>query len=272
MSAEIKTSPAPFSRDTAATSPSRTPASASRIAEVPAQLRTQVRRAVIDSYNDVASAWDRDPRRQALVRAVTTSLLQSVPLKKEWKVLDYGCGTGALAFSLLPHVAEITAADASIGMIAEATRKKLALPNDKDATRLTTLQLDLLETPPLSLKFDLIIASLVLHIIDDPDRILDAFRSMLADGGWVVIVDWAKPVATVPSQSAPPIKHRTSDEWAYALARVFIPKRIQCSIIHHFEREDGTIRPVFFLAAGPVPPLKAPGNPSSNHSSGLSTR
>jgi SAM-dependent methyltransferase len=154
-------------------------------------------------------------------------------------------------------VAEVTAADASIGMIAEVTRKKIALANAKDAARLSTLHLDLLETAPLSLKFDLIIASLVLHIVDDANRVLDAFRSMLANGGWVVILDWAGPATTTSFQPVPSVKHRTSDEWANALARAFFPKRIRCRIIHHFEREDGTLRPVFLLAAGPVPPPPA---------------
>ena len=205
---------------------------------------------MLASFNERAASWDSAPRRQALLLDNAQAIRSSVPLTKEWKVLDYGCGTGGLSFALLPYVAEITAADASSGMVAEATRKKIALADHKESARLSTIQLDLVESPPLNLKFDLIIACLVMHHIEHADQVLGAFRSMLAPNGWIAIVEWGKPAAN-PTLA---IKNRTSEEWAYALAREFVPGRIQCRAVHQFTRDDGAIAPALLITAGPVPP------------------
>jgi SAM-dependent methyltransferase len=134
-------------------------------------------------------------------------------------------------------------------MAAEATRKKNALANANEAARLTTIQLDLIESAPLNQTFDLIIACFVMSHIENIDPVLGKFRSMLAPNGWLAIGEWGKPAA----KPVFAIKNRTSDEWAYALAREFIPARIQCQAVHQFTRDDGSIAPALLITAGPVP-------------------
>jgi predicted TPR repeat methyltransferase len=65
-----------------------------------------------------ARTWDADPVKVARASAVADGIRGSVPLSPQMRTLEYGCGTGLLSFALRPHLAHITLADSSDGMLA----------------------------------------------------------------------------------------------------------------------------------------------------------
>jgi ubiquinone/menaquinone biosynthesis C-methylase UbiE len=138
------------------------------------------------SYFDQSAAhWDENPRRLGIVRAVGDAILREAAPTREMTVLDYGCGTGLLGLYLLPHVCSVTGADSSAGML-EVLDRKIA---EGGLSTMRTLRLDLACDPVPDARFDLIVSSMVLHHIADPDRALRAFFDMLRPGGVVCLAD-----------------------------------------------------------------------------------
>ncbi|MEV4732626.1 methyltransferase domain-containing protein [Saccharopolyspora sp. NPDC049426] len=95
------------------------------------------------------------------------------------QVLDAGCGAGALSAALRERGAFVTGVDSSAGMLALARRKL----GDEAALHLA----DLREPLPLAdTAFDVVVASLVLHYLEDWGPALAEFRRVLKPGGWLI--------------------------------------------------------------------------------------
>jgi ubiquinone/menaquinone biosynthesis C-methylase UbiE len=127
-------------------------------------------------------------------RPATLSLLDRMASYVEagaTRILDVGCGTGALAATAVrrwPGVA-ITGLDVSAGMLAVAERELAALPADaRERIRLVQAPADRL--PFADGAFDLVVSSFVLQLVPSPYRALREARRVLAEGGSLAIATW----------------------------------------------------------------------------------
>jgi SAM-dependent methyltransferase len=203
------------------------------------------------SFDERAATWDVD--RRAITDDIAREIIATVPLASDWRVLDYGCGTGALAVQLLPHVREIVAADASRGMVAEVRRKRDALPAT-DAARFEPHLLDLTQTTaPFAGGFHLIIASLVIHHVENIPALFATFAKLLRADGHLVIVEWSN-VADPDEYLAhpkltPAVRGFAPDELAGLVVKAIEPASAAWRTIHYFPRDDGTVSPAFLLRA-----------------------
>ena len=120
-------------------------------------------------------------------RPATISLLGEV---NGLKVLEVGCGAGSLTAWLLDQGAAVTAFDVSREMVRLARRRvgdgAVLLVADV-AQRLTFAE---------DTSFDLVVASLAMHYVEDWEAVLSEFRRVLTPGGSVVFsthhpsMDW----------------------------------------------------------------------------------
>ncbi|MFE0361229.1 class I SAM-dependent methyltransferase [Streptomyces griseoaurantiacus] len=104
------------------------------------------------------------------------------------RVLDVGCGTGASTAALravLPR-AEVTAADASAGMLARAAGKPWAAPVTFVHASAERLAEEGVRGP-----FDAVFAAYLLRNVADPDAVLAGLRGLLAPGGRLVVHEYA---------------------------------------------------------------------------------
>ncbi|EIP96731.1 methylase involved in ubiquinone/menaquinone biosynthesis [Opitutaceae bacterium TAV1] len=233
------------------------------------------------SFDERAATWDADPRRHALTEDIAREIIRTVPLSPHHDVLDYGCGTGALAFQLLPRVREIVAADSSPGMIAEVRRKLALAARPRPGTppraplRLHPLVLDLTRTPPLPRRFHLVIASLVLHHVPNPASLLASFARMLAPDGWLVIVEWSDAIDPDDLLARPNLRPAsrgfTPDALASLAAKAIEPAAVAWRTLHHFPRDDGTLSAAFLLRAHRLPPTVCPAIACGSGPSGTGT-
>ncbi len=136
-------------------------------------------------FDRKARGWDADPVKVERAHAVAEAIRKRVPLDREFSVLEYGCGTGLLSFDLQPHVAHITLADTSPGML-DVLREKIAA---RGVRNMTPVRLDLCTDPLPMERFDLICLLMTLHHIPDTHRILKNFHTLLARGGYLCIAD-----------------------------------------------------------------------------------
>jgi len=82
----------------------------------------------VNRFDRAAAAWDDNPERMAVTRAIARAIRQDVPLSSELSMLDFGCGTANLSVLLADSVGHIQAVDTSAGMIAEVQRKLTCAP------------------------------------------------------------------------------------------------------------------------------------------------
>lgn len=144
------------------------------------------------SFDEKAKSWDNDPERHLRAQAVAEGIRRVVPLRKEMRALEYGCGTGLLSFALQADVGEIILADNSKGML-EVLREKIAAAR---IDHLHPLLLDLQEDALPTRRFDLVYTLLTLHHIPQCQPILAAFYNLLVPGGYLCVADLDKEDGT----------------------------------------------------------------------------
>lgn len=131
------------------------------------------------------------------------------------RVLDVGCGSGALAAELRDRGADVTGIDASAGMVALA-RKRLG---DDARLRLADIRDPL---PFRDGEFDDVVASLVLHYLEDWEPTLAELRRVLRPGGRLIAsVD--HPFVAYTIQEPRPDYYATTSysfEWEFGGQRV----------------------------------------------------
>lgn len=130
-----------------------------------------------NNYDSFAAAYQSDNENNAwnayYERPAIISMAGNV---SGLRVLDAGCGGGALAEELLDHGAILTGVDTSVAML-RITEQRL-----KGRARL--LPADLNEPLPFSDEsFDLILSSLVMHYLPDWSMPLSEFNRILVPGG-----------------------------------------------------------------------------------------
>ncbi|MFD7008701.1 class I SAM-dependent methyltransferase [Rhodococcus jostii] len=137
--------------------------------------------ATFNDYDAYASAYDADTENNVYnalyERPATLALVGDVAGSK---VLDAGCGSGALSRALVAAGAAVTGVDLSTGLLAIARTR---LGPDVPLIRADLNQ----QLPIRSSTFDVVVASLVMHYVHDWSRPLTEFRRVLVPGGCVVI-------------------------------------------------------------------------------------
>ncbi|MCU0840932.1 MAG: class I SAM-dependent methyltransferase [Thiobacillaceae bacterium] len=136
-------------------------------------------------FDSKAREWDENPLFRERAGKIADAIRVGVPLARTMTALDYGSGSGLLAFALQDALGHITLQDSSAGMLAVA-REKIAA---QGVTHMTVRQADLSADALPDERYDLICSSMTLHHIPDTDRILATFRQLLQPGGWLAVAD-----------------------------------------------------------------------------------
>lgn len=140
------------------------------------------------NFDERAKDWDSDPKKVERARAVADAIRKTVPLSREMKAFEYGCGTGLLSFALQEDLAQITLADTSQGMLNVLAEKISAA----GATNMHPIRLDLaVDTIPPQ-KYHITYSLLTMHHIQNTQDILNKFHIILEPGGYLLIADLDK--------------------------------------------------------------------------------
>jgi len=134
---------------------------------------------VREAYDKLASDYEHnvDTKNAFNIFYERPAMLNILPSNmKNLKVLDAGCAAGWYTDKLLNLGAEVTATDISSEMVA-ATKRRVG-------NKASVLNLDLEKELPFQNDFfDLIISSLVVHYIQDWNRLFSEFQRVLKPGG-----------------------------------------------------------------------------------------
>jgi ubiquinone/menaquinone biosynthesis C-methylase UbiE len=137
---------------------------------------------VRQTYDRLAPVYDR--RWSRYIVASTRETLARLALGPGDRLLDLGCGTGALLRELVSHVepTRLCGVDLSPAMLAQA---RASLP--------ATVRLvagDAARLPLAAGAFDVIVSSSSFHLWAQPERALEELRRVLRPGGRLVLTDW----------------------------------------------------------------------------------
>jgi ArsR family transcriptional regulator len=147
--------------------------------------RVLVERRAASEHFFASSSGQWDKLREELFGADFAFRSLAGLLDDEWTVADLGCGTGAMAAILAPHVKQVIGVDASEEMLDAAQERHAAFANIQ-------WKRGTLETLPVaSDSADAATLMLVLHHLPSPAVALTEAGRILKPGGRVLIVDMA---------------------------------------------------------------------------------
>jgi ubiquinone/menaquinone biosynthesis C-methylase UbiE len=136
-------------------------------------------------FDAAAKTWDENPGRVKMAHDVAQAIRDTIPLKPEMDVMDFGCGTGLLTLQLQPSVHSITGIDSSQGMldILSAKIRKNGIKN------VTTRHVDLDQGGVLDGQYDLVVSSMTLHHVPYIQPLFDQFARVLKPTGLLATAD-----------------------------------------------------------------------------------
>jgi len=139
----------------------------------------------MNEFDSKASEWDKNPTHWDRSEAIANEIKKLVPLKKEMTALEFGAGTGITSFLLKDYLKEITLIDNSQEMV-KVINEKIKSSKVKN---LKTLNFNLETDEYKEGKFDLIFTQMVLHHVNDIEKIINIFYRLLNSNGHLVIAD-----------------------------------------------------------------------------------
>ncbi|MCX7738366.1 MAG: class I SAM-dependent methyltransferase [Hydrogenothermaceae bacterium] len=145
----------------------------------------------MSKFDVAALTWDEKPARVNIARSVAEEVKDLVPLERNFKILDFGCGTGLVSFFLADSVGAIVGVDSSKGMVDVFNKKA-----QKSQINAAAYQMDLMREDLKNRDFDLIVSSMTFHHIKDPVAILKKLNIYLKDNGYMAVADLLKEDGT----------------------------------------------------------------------------
>ncbi|MGM0622933.1 MAG: class I SAM-dependent methyltransferase [Campylobacterota bacterium] len=135
-------------------------------------------------FDNVAQHWDSKSKRVSIAKHAVENITQRINTRGK-KILDYGCGTGLLAYGLSEEAQEVVGMDSSRGMLEVFEQKNSELGFDNVRCEYHDANKDTLGQE----SFDLIVSSMTLHHIKDPQNFLRQCYAALKTSGQLCICD-----------------------------------------------------------------------------------
>jgi 2-polyprenyl-3-methyl-5-hydroxy-6-metoxy-1,4-benzoquinol methylase len=139
----------------------------------------------MNEFDIKAAEWDRNRMHRERAEVVATALAGQIPLDGKMTAMEFGAGTGLLSFLLRDKLGHVTMIDSSEGMV-KILREKLT---ESAMTGMKVVKADLETGEFHEEKFDLIYSLMVLHHVNDVEKIVAKFSAMQEPGGYLAIAD-----------------------------------------------------------------------------------
>jgi ubiquinone/menaquinone biosynthesis C-methylase UbiE len=139
----------------------------------------------MNRFDNVAADWESKPSRVQIAKSSVDNIIETVDMKPDFKILDYGCGTGLIGFGLSNETNNVVGMDYSIGMVEKFNKKA----KDLGFINISAVQHNINEQDLPQNEFNLIAISMTLHHIKDTSMFIKKARAGLKTGGYLCIND-----------------------------------------------------------------------------------
>ncbi|MDD2697393.1 MAG: class I SAM-dependent methyltransferase [Arcobacteraceae bacterium] len=196
-------------------------------------------------FDDLAKAWDSKPERvegaMVFVDKIKEYLKSDI---KNFKVLDYGCGSGLVSFGFAGDVESVEGLDYSFGMIEvyNEKAKDIGMENIFGYIHDINTQ-DLNEN-----KYDIAVTNMTMHHINDVNNFVNKLAKSLKTGGQIFIADLYKEDGAFHSDNADVIHFGFEEEIVYQAFVNAGLKDINIEKLHSIEKPTNTYD--IFIAIG----------------------
>jgi ubiquinone/menaquinone biosynthesis C-methylase UbiE len=136
-------------------------------------------------FDKKAVIWDEDFGRVKMAKTIADAMINALHFKGTELVMDYGTGTGNIAFRIAPQVKRIIAVDSAKGMLEMLKEKLVSEGVSTIEPREWSIGQDIAELPV----FDVIVSSMTLHHVRETAAAARVFRELLQPGGRIAIAD-----------------------------------------------------------------------------------
>ncbi|MEQ8176101.1 MAG: class I SAM-dependent methyltransferase [Syntrophomonadaceae bacterium] len=137
------------------------------------------------NFDKDAATWDENAGRVKMATNIANSIIDAVSLRSDMDLLDFGCGTGLLTLQLQPLVRSIKGFDSSKGMLKVLDDKIM----DQNISNVTTTYIDIEQGGILKGSYDLVVCSMTLHHVREPQQLIKQFKNVLKPDGILCIAD-----------------------------------------------------------------------------------
>ncbi|EIJ42211.1 methylase involved in ubiquinone/menaquinone biosynthesis [Beggiatoa alba B18LD] len=139
-------------------------------------------------FDTEAKTWDRG-RRVEVAMTFANCIKAHVPLNATQRLLDYGCGTGLVAYQFIQEVAQITGMDSSEKMLESFLEKAESYP-------VKAVKHDMMQNDLPAAVFEVVVSSMAMHHIQDTARFFQQVQQTLTTGGYFAVADLDKEDGT----------------------------------------------------------------------------
>ncbi len=134
-----------------------------------------------DLFANKSKTWDTESGSAQTAKAIADLIVKNIKPNNTMEVMDFGAGTGLLAYFVAPHIKKVVAVDNSPAMLSE-------LKNKDFPSQIEVIEKDL-SIDSIDRSFDGIISSMTIHHLEDTKALFSKFYTMLNDGGFIAIAD-----------------------------------------------------------------------------------
>ena len=139
----------------------------------------------MNEFDIKAAEWDNNPMHWERSEAIVKEIIKLIPLSNKMTALEYGAGTGIGSFLLKDYLKKITLMDNSSEMV-KIINEKIRSSKVKNLRALNfNLETDVYSEG----RFDFIFTQMVLHHVNDIERIIYTFHTLLNPKGYLAIAD-----------------------------------------------------------------------------------
>jgi ubiquinone/menaquinone biosynthesis C-methylase UbiE len=139
----------------------------------------------MNEFDIKAAEWDNNPMHWERSEAIVKEIINLIPLSNKMTALEYGAGTGIGSFLLKDYLKKITLMDNSSEMV-KIINEKISSSKVKNLRALNfNLETDVYSEG----RFDFIFTQMVLHHVNDIEKIIYTFHTLLNPKGYLAIAD-----------------------------------------------------------------------------------
>lgn len=138
----------------------------------------------MNRFDEAAKQWDSKSKRVEIAKSVVSTIKENIELKDK-TVLDYGCGTGLLAYGISDDAKEVIGMDSSRGMLETFNEKNKIL-------NFSNVRCEYHDANDMELgrdRFDVIVSSMTLHHIKYTQNFINHCYKSIKTGGFIAIAD-----------------------------------------------------------------------------------